>query len=206
MPVCKDREYRSLASFEIVQADCGDDEEKKSYVVEGYATTFDEPYVLEGRCGEKEVILRSALDEADMSDVIFQLNHEGMVYARQSNGSLAIMCDDHGLHIRADLYALDGGRELADAIRGGLITKMSWGFQVAPDGWQYDPGTRTATITKISKVYDVSAVSIPANQGTEIHTRSAYLDGAIEAAREEITKRTERAKAEMTLMASTLER
>ena len=203
MPFSSEREYRSMAEFSFVGAD-NDDE--ALYVVEGYATTFDEPYELEGRGGEREVILRSALDDADMSDVIFQLNHDGMVYARQSNGTMTLTPDEHGLHVRADLRILERGRELADAVRGGLICKMSWGFKVAPGGWTYDPVTRTATITKIEKVYDVSAVSIPANQGTEIHTRSAYLDGAIEAARKELAERNERARAELSLKASNLER
>ena len=164
------------------------------------------PSVLEGGGGEREVNLSSGLDYADMSDVIFPLNHDGMVYARQSNGTMALMPDDHGLHVRADLRILERGRELADAVRSGLVCKMSWGFKVAPGGWEYDPVTRTATITKIEKVYDVSAVSIPANQGTEIHTRSAYLDGAIEAARKELAERTERARAELSLKASNLDR
>lgn len=202
MPFSKDREYRSMSAFEVTEVDG----EEESYVVEGYATTFDEPYELEGCGGEREVILRSALDDADMSDVIFQLNHEGIVYARQSNGTMALMCDEHGLHTRADLRILDSGQELAKAIRSGLICKMSWGFRIADGGYEYDPITRTFTITKIEKVYDVSAVSIPANQGTEIHTRSAYLDGAIEAARKELAERTERARAELSLKASNLER
>lgn len=202
MPISKDREYRSMATFEVTAVEG----EEESYVVEGYATTFDDPYELEGCNGEREVILRSALADADMTDVIFQLNHDGMVYARQSNDTMALMCDDHGLYVRADLRILKGGRELAEAIRNGLICKMSWGFKIAEGGWEYDVLTRTMTITKIEKVYDVSAVSIPANQGTEIHTRSASLDGAIEAAREEFAERTERAKAVLSLKASNLDR
>lgn len=200
MPVKPDREYRSMATFEVTAVEG----EEESYIVEGYATTFDEPYELEGFDEEKEVILRSALDEADMSDVIFQLNHEGMVYARQSNNTLALMCDEHGLSVRADLRILKSGRELADAIRNGLICKMSWGFMVAPDGWSYDHATRTATITKITKVYDVSAVSIPANQGTEIHTRSAFLDGAIEEAKQELLERKAKTRAQLALKAKSI--
>lgn len=187
MPVKAEREYRSAFEFEV--------KEEGSYIVEGYATTFDAPYELEGFDGESEIILRSALDEADMSDVILQFDHSGMVYARTRNNTLSILPDDHGLYIRADLSSTQASREVAEAIRAGLIDRMSWGFMVADDGWEYDPTTRTATITKITKVYDVSAVSIPANQGTEIHTRSAFLDGAIEEAkRESLERKAERAK------------
>lgn len=169
MPVKEGREYRSFAFEPVAQ-------EEGSYVVEGYATTFDDPYELYP--GEYEVIDRRALEGADMSDVIFQLNHEGTVMARLRNGSMALMCDEHGIHVRADLGGSQAGRDLYEAIKSGLIDRMSWGFSVPPDGWEWDGATNTATVTRVSKVYDVSAVSIPANEGTEIHARS-YLDGAI---------------------------
>jgi hypothetical protein len=75
------------------------------YYVEGYATTF-KPYVLyrdyEGN-DVYELIERSSLDNADMSDIIFQFDHGGMVYARTSNGSLIVEVDEHGLFVAADL-------------------------------------------------------------------------------------------------------
>lgn len=187
MPIKSTREYRAAFDFEVKEQD--------SYIVEGYATTFDSPYELEGFDGENEIICKSALDDADMSDVIMQFDHSGMVFARTRNNTLSILPDDHGLYIRADLSSTQASREVADAIRAGLVDRMSWGFMVAPDGWDYDPTTRTAKITRITKVYDVSAVSIPANQGTEIHTRSAFLDGAIKEAEQELLKRkADRAK------------
>jgi phage head maturation protease len=63
---------------------------------------------------------------------------------------------------------------------------MSWAFTVAED--EYDREARTRTITKIKKVYDVSAVSIPANGDTEISARS-WLNGVIEAERRESLER-----------------
>lgn len=168
------REYRDFDVTSLAATKTDDE----SYIVEGYATTFDDPYELYK--GMYEVIDRHALDGADMSDVIGQYNHDGMVLARQSNNTLAIMADDHGLHCRMDLSGTQQGRDLHEAISNGLVTKMSWGFSIADDGWEYDPETRTSTVTKVAKVYDVSAVSIPANAGTEINARS-YLDGVIEA-------------------------
>lgn len=195
MPVKAEREYRAAFDFEVV----GDD----SYIVEGYATTFDDAYELEGFEGEREIILRDALENADMSDVIFQFDHSGMVYARTRNNTLSILPDEHGLYVRADLSSTTASREVADAIRAGLIDRMSWGFMVAPDGWIYDHSTRTASITNITKVYDVSAVSIPANQGTEIHTRSAFLNGAIEEAEQELLER-EALRARLALRAKSI--
>lgn len=181
MPIKDGREYRS---FELsLTPDKQDD-----YIVEGYATTFGDAYDM--GLGYFERIDPHALDEADMSDVIFQLNHEGTVLARQRNRTLEIECDPHGMKVRADLSGSQAGRELFESIKNGLIDRMSWGFMVAEDGWQYDQDTRTSTITRVTKVYDVSAVSIPANDGTEIHARS-YLDGVIENERRESAQREE---------------
>ena len=63
---------------------------------------------------------------------------------------------------------------------------MSWAFTVAEDSYNKD--THTRTILKIKKVYDVSAVSCPANADTDISARS-YLDGVIEAERREALAR-----------------
>lgn len=196
MPVRAEREYRAAFDFEV--------KEEGSYIVEGYATTFDAQYELEGYDGEQEIICRSALDDTDMSDVIFQFDHHGMVYARTRNNTLSILSDEHGLYVRADLSSTQASREIADAIRVGLIDRMSWGFMVAKDGWEYDHSTRTAKITRITKVYDVSAVSIPANQGTEIHMRSAFLNGAIEEAKQEMLERKAKTRANLALKAKTI--
>lgn len=165
MPLKADREYRSAVAFDAVEDQDG------KMIVEGYATTFDEPYDM-GPFGFKEMIRSDALDGADMSDVIFQLNHEGIPLARQKNGTLGITVDSHGLHVRAEISGCATGREVYEAIKNRLIDKMSWGFVVDTDGWEYDRENRTSIITKIKKVYDVSAVSIPANNDTEIAVRS----------------------------------
>ena len=67
-------------------------------------------------------------------------------------------------------------------IAAGLVTKMSWAFTVQEDS--YDRDTHTRRILKIRKVYDVSAVSFPANPSTDISARS-WLDGVIEAEKAE---------------------
>lgn len=172
MPVKKDREYRSLTA--PLSAAAQTKRINTDYYVEGYATTFDKPYLLyEFEDGTKiyERIDAHALDSADMSDVIMQYDHEGRVFARQSNGTLVLQPDEKGLFIAADLGKTDLARGLHQDIEAGMITKMSWGFTVAEDS--YDKLTHTRTILKIAKVYDVSAVSIPANGDTEISTRNA---------------------------------
>lgn len=185
------REYRSFMGGFSTVGDTG-------YIVEGYATTFDVPYDF-GINGMKERVLSTALIGADMSDVIFQLNHEGQTLARQRTHTLELNADDHGLHVKADLGGSQAGRDLYEAIKNGLIDRMSWGFAIAPGGYEWDEATQTSTITKVSKVFDVSAVSIPADQDTEIHARS-YIDGVIESERQELAQRKQ-ARARLALKA-----
>lgn len=133
-----------------------------------------------------EQIDRNALNGADMSDVIMQYDHEGRVLARQSNGSLVIETDDTGLFVAADLSKSNASRELFEDINAGLVTKMSWAFTIAEQ--EYDKESRTRIIKRINKVYDVSAVSIPANSDTLINARS-FFDGVIEEEQQELLKR-----------------
>ncbi len=188
-----EREYRDFT----LEIKAPDTEEEKSMVVEGYASTFNEPYELysDSEVRILEQVDPKAFEEADMSDVIFQYDHRGRVFARMSNGTLDVKPDDHGLAIRADLGGTDIGRQLYEEIRGGYTTKMSYGYTVAADKWDETRGedgvlTEIRTITKISKVYDVSAVSLPANDGTSITVRN-LTDGVIEKVKAERLKALE---------------
>ena len=187
MPVVKEREYRALAA--PLMAANTNKRIDTEYYVEGYATTFNQPYTLwEFEDGTKyyEMIDRHALDNADMSDVIMQYDHEGRVFARQSNKSLIIEPNDQGLFIAADLGRTDLARGLHQDISAGMITKMSWAFVVAEDS--YDRETHTRTILRVKKVYDVSAVSIPANDDTNIAARN-FASGRREAEQRELLER-----------------
>ena len=171
----KEREYRNLAEL------LAPDEEKR---VKGYATTFDQPYKLWGDNSVEiwEVVDRNAFAKTDTSDVIMQFDHQGRVFARTRNKTLALRSDEHGLLIDADLGGTEIGRELYEEIKGGYIDRMSFGFTVRGDEWtdRMEDGVeiRTRRITDIGKLYDVSAVSIPANDSTSISVRS-LVDGEI---------------------------
>ena len=192
--ISKDREYRdmTLAAIEAKQDEEDQAEERK--VVEGYATTFDAPYVLyeDEDLVFLEQVDTKAFENTDMSDVIMQYNHEGRVFARQTNGTLEVRADDKGLFISADLGGTEIGRELFEEIRGGYTNKMSFGFKVDGEDWdeQRKDGEKDRvlrTITSISKLYDVSAVSIPANDATSISVRE-LSDGVIRRAEAERLK------------------
>lgn len=177
----KEREYRNM-ELRIVPTEEGD---KPSFFVEGYASTF-QPYVLFSEDGVdySERIAPDAFNDADMTDVVFRVDHEGPVYARTSAGTVKVWTDEHGLAQRTDLGKTQRARQLYDDIAAGNYPKMSFAFSVAED--HYDKATHTRVIDRIAKVYDVSPVVFPANPTTElsISTRS-YFDGVIEAERAE---------------------
>ena len=186
MPMKPDREYRAIVTpLQVAQKEKRIDSD---YYIEGIATTFDKPYMLYEYDGIKfyEVIDRNCLEGADLSDVIMQYDHGGKVLARQSNKTLGIEPRNDGLFIYADLSKSIAAKELHEEIANGLITKMSWAFTVAEDSYNQD--TRTRTILKIKKVFDVSAVSIPANASTDISARS-FFDGVIEKEKQELLER-----------------
>lgn len=178
------REYRNTASIEIRSAEDGVEAEK---IVEGYASTFNEPYTLFdfGDYCVREQIDAHAFDECDMSDVIMQYDHNGRVFARMSNKTLDVRADEHGLKMVADLGGTEIGRQLYEEIKGGYTNKMSFGFIVAEDkrevveDYENNRTEVLRTITKIQKLFDVSAVSLPANDATEISARN-FSNGVIE--------------------------
>lgn len=190
------REYRSMVMTVRAAEDNGE-----SMIVEGYATTFNQPYLLfDGRYYKVwEQIAPTAFDECDMTDVIMQYDHAGRVFARNKNGTLTLAVDAIGLKMTASLGGTDIGRQLYQEIKGGYTDKMSFGFVVAEDqrvstvDHENDVETINRTITKIKKLYDVSAVSIPANDMTSISARR-YADGVIDGIKAERLERANKRK------------
>lgn len=175
------REYRSMDM--AIPAEEGG---KPSYRVDGYAATF-APYKMCTIDGVDyfERIQPNAFDEADLSDVVFRVDHEGRVYARTSNGAVEIYVDDHGLGHHTDLSRTPSARDLFEDIQAGNYPKMSFCFRVAPGGDHYEPDTHTRVIDKVEKVFDLSPVSFPQNPTTELNVSArSYFDGVIKEAQE----------------------
>ena len=178
------QQYRNMELRAI-----SDKDDKKEYRVSGYSAMFNQPFVLyRDKWGGQEIEVREqvdshAFDEADMSDVIFNLNHEGRVFARLSNNTLKLNIEEKGLHVDAYLGGTEEGRKIHEEIEGGYLTKMSYRFSVEDDKWEeFTEGEKRVylrTITKMRKLYDVSVVSIPADDHTSISARSVF-DGLIE--------------------------
>lgn len=177
-----------------------------SMIVEGYATTFGEPYELYsyGDYTVREQVDANAFDGCDMSDVIMQYDHTGKVLARTRNNTLTLSVDEHGLKIRADLSGTEAARQLYQEIKGGFIDRMSFAFSIQEDKREITNDKETGktdvlrTIMRFKKLYDVSAVSTPANDSTEISAR-AYCDGVITEAEAERLRALDIAKRKMKL-------
>lgn len=180
MPIKSDREYRRI---DVASLEVREDQDGRK-IVEGYATTFGNEYRLWGDnfYEVRESIDAHAFDNTDMADVIMQYDHEGRVFARRSNGTLEVAPDTKGLHIRADLGGTELGRQLYEEIKGGYTNKMSFGFTVSKQERTEElvEGKTIVhrKITGIKKLYDVSAVSLPANDATEISARN-FSEGVI---------------------------
>lgn len=144
-------------------------------VIRGKAIVFDEATKLFTIGGDDfyEIIERSALENADMSDVFVKYNHSDhmMVVARSKNGSLKMDCRDDGLYVEIEPVNTNAGNDLYEMVRTGLIDKMSFGFTIAEES--YNELTRTWTVRSIKKLYEVSAVPNPAYEGTSLHARRA---------------------------------
>ena len=183
----QNREYRNM------ELRFKEEENSDSYIVEGYASTFESYKLMTSEDGTDyfERIEPTAFDDADLTDVVFRVDHEGRVFARSSAGTLEVWADEHGLANRTDLSRTQKARELFDDIKAGNYPQMSFAFTVAED--HYDRATHTRIIDRIAKVFDVSPVSFPANPTTELSVATRdYFNGVIEAEKAERLEREAR--------------
>jgi len=185
--ITKDRQYRSF-DFELREKT-----EDGKMIIVGNPIVFNRETIIWEYDGVqyKEVIDAKALDGADMSDVVLNIDHTGKPAAKTKNGTLILDKRIDGLYIEADLSQNATGRELYEDINNKFYDKMSFAFSVLEDS--YNQETHTRTILKIKRLYDVSAVTFPAYSETSISARSwaeAQHDIEVaEAAATEVAKR-----------------
>lgn len=149
-----------------------------------------------------EVIARGALDGADLRDVRFLVNHDTsmipLARSRRNNGNstMKLSTDYDGMSmdfVKLDVENNSDARALYSAVQRGDITGMSFMFSIDAQEWlDLESEHPTRRITKIGKVVEVSAVTFPAYDSTEISARSKE---ALESARLELeSAREQRAK------------
>lgn len=129
-----------------------------------------------------EIIERGALDGADLTDVLFFVNHDTskipLARSRRNNGNstMLLTVDDRGLNMESDVDVVNNSdaRSLYSAVSRGDMTGMSFMFSVKEDEWEnLDSNMPTRRIKKIARVREVSAVNFPAYTSTEINAREA---------------------------------
>lgn len=160
---------KAIKEVRLAEVRALENQENQEMIVEGYAVVFNQITDL-GWC--KEIIDRNAFNGSDMKDCVLKYNHEDsfLILARTRNKSLELTIDDHGLKIRAKLIDTTQNKDIYKMIKEGLLDKMSFAFTVAERKWDYETDTRT--VMRISKLFDVSVVDVPAYDNTEIYARS----------------------------------
>lgn len=128
-----------------------------------------------------EVIERGALDEADLTDVRFLVNHDiskiPLARSRRNNGNstMQLSPDYEGMSIKAELDTENNAeaRSLYSAVKRGDVSGMSFMFSIDDERWEnLESDHPTRHILKIGSVVEVSAVTFPAYDSTSINARS----------------------------------
>lgn len=141
-----------------------------------------------------EIVERGALDNADLRDVAFLVNHDKaklpLARSRRNNinSTMQMEIDSEGMLIRVDLDTENNSeaRALYSACKRGDISGMSFAFSVDGEEWTgLDTDMPTRHITSISRVVEVSAVTWPAYEQTSIEARNSE---ALESAKEALEK------------------
>lgn len=172
--------------------------ERRSFMCEVRAEENDNGAIITGRPivynsradlgGFDEFIDSGALDNTDLTDVRFLVNHDiskiPLARSRRNNGNstMQLTVDAFGMGIRVKLDTENNSeaRALYSAVQRGDITGMSFMFGVRGEKWDnLESEHPTRHITDISTVVEVSAVTFPAYDATEINARSKNaLDNA----------------------------
>ena len=188
MPQAQVSRRRELM-FEVRSLNMDGTEQSEELWIEGKAVSFDSPTVLFEIDGieYKEQIDSRAFEEADMHDVIFNYNHGGKVMARTRNKTLLLEVREDGLYIKARLDGTEAGRRMYDEIKGGYVDRMSFRFSIREES--FDQENHMWTVRKIKRLYDVSAVDIPAYDDTSVEARRNSILEAEKLAAQEKSER-----------------
>lgn len=165
----RDREKRQFVGQILVEKRADD-----GPLIRGHAAVFDK--LSENLGGFREIIARGAFDEVLENDVRALIGHrDELILGRTSAKTLRIGVDAEGLTYEIDPPDTSYARDLLVSLERGDIRESSFGFSIARDGdtWTEDEdGRLVRTITKVSRLYDVSPVTFPAYPDTDVAKRS----------------------------------
>nr|WP_262481733.1 HK97 family phage prohead protease [Bacillus sp. CH30_1T] len=149
-------------------------------VISGYAAVFNSKTSI----GDffEEVIAPGAFARtiSENGDIRALFNHNwDHVLGRTRNGTLKVEEDNRGLKFEVELPNTSLARDLAESLRRGDINQCSFGFFATNDTWDYAVEPAVRTLNEI-ELYEISVVSIPAYEDTEVSLRSKEIDEQVE--------------------------
>lgn len=140
----------------------------------GYAAKFNQETDIGGYFREKVApgAFTAAIERGD--DVRALLNHDSnIVLGRTGNGTLRLSQDETGLRVEIDLPDTQAARDLHALVKRGDVSQMSFGFIVEKESWEFgEKGSDSLRTIESVRLLDVSPVTYPAYEGTEIAVRS----------------------------------
>ncbi|MCS1392983.1 HK97 family phage prohead protease [Lysinibacillus boronitolerans] len=175
--MAKQKEIRTLDIQGLQTRSQGDSE---SNVIEGYAAVFNSPTDIWGMF--TEVIAPGAFADAIASndDIRALFNHDwNNVLGRTKSGTLRLSEDARGLKFEVDLPNTTLARDLSESLKRGDISQCSFGFVPTSETWDYEPEIPVRTINSV-ELHEISVVSIPAYEDTEVSLRSKEANKSIE--------------------------
>ena len=196
------KEIRAMETIKAV------DDEKM--IVEGYALRFNT--LSNDLGGFVETISPEALKEADLSDVRCLIDHDSSkVLGRTTSETLELKVDDEGLYFRTQLPNTTYAKDLYENIRLGNINQCSFGFILDENGDEFEKredGLFKRTLRKIKSLFDVSIVTYPAYNDTQVAPALRSIEQIKEQEladikakqQEEIRKQTELLKMQLDLL------
>ena len=197
------KEIRAMETIKAV------DDEKM--IVEGYALRFNT--LSNDLGGFVEEISPEALKEADLSDVRCLIDHDSSkVLGRTTSETLELKVDDEGLYFRTQLPNTTYAKDLYENIRLGNINQCSFGFILDENGDEFEKredGLFKRTLRKIKSLFDVSIVTYPAYNDTQVAPalrsieqikEQEVADIKAKEQQEEIRKQTELLKMQLDLL------
>lgn len=196
------KEIRAMETIKAV------DDEKM--IVEGYALRFNT--LSNDLGGFVETISPEALKEADLSDVRCLIDHDSSkVLGRTTSETLELKVDDEGLYFRTQLPNTTYAKDLYENIRLGNISQCSFGFILDENGDEFEKredGLFKRTLRKIKSLFDVSIVTYPAYNDTQVAPALRSIEQIKEQEladikakqQEEVRKQTELLKMQLDLL------
>ena len=149
---------KEIRTFSVEDLELRMDHDEKRVI--GYGAVFNS--LSNDLGGFREYISKEAFEGRLEDDVRFLINHDGLPLARTTNGTLRLSVDEKGLRYEADMPDTTLSNDLMELLKNGTINQSSFAFIVEDDSWEVKDGVNIRTINKISRLFDVSAVTYPA--------------------------------------------